>query len=115
VFSNPVENADDGFNEWYDQTHGPDVLALGVAVSFTRYKSSGVPVLPGLPEPARYAAIYEVEAETREQIEAAAATLQAGIASGAADVSPLMDPTSVQAAWLLPITERVTSDSRATR
>lgn len=112
VFSNPVEGADDEFNEWYTNTHAPDIIKLGAAVSFTRYKASGVPLLPGIPEPGKYAVIYEVTAETVEQIEDAAARLQAGLGAGQTDISPSMDLTSVQAAWLLPITEHVTSDPR---
>jgi hypothetical protein len=77
-----------------------------------RYRAAGAPLLPGIPEPGGYAAVYEVEAETVEQIQAVAATLGESLVTGEADISPTMDLSSVQAAWLLPIGEPITGPSR---
>ncbi|MBA3745168.1 DUF4286 family protein [Sporichthya sp.] len=110
VFSNAVEGADEEFNRWYNTTHSPDIVKLGVAVSFTRYKASGVPLMAGIPEPARYAVIYEITATTVEGVQQAAAILKEGLEAGQTDISPSMDLTSVQAAWLLPITDHVVGE-----
>jgi len=37
VFSNPVEGKEDEFNEWYDNVHVPELLAVPGMVSATRY------------------------------------------------------------------------------
>ena len=37
VFSNPFEGKDDEFNEWYDNVHLPEVLALPGVISAQRY------------------------------------------------------------------------------
>jgi hypothetical protein len=104
VFSNPTEDADlDRFNRWYTETHVPDILRLGGATVGRRYRSSGVELLPGVPEPGKYVAVYDVEAETVEDVRAIADKLQAGLAAGQADIDPTFDLTSVQAAWVLPI------------
>lgn len=109
VFSNPSSDAEEEeFNRWYTDEHIPDVLRLGGLRSGRRYRSSGVPLLPGLPEPGRYAAVYPVEADTAEQIRAVADKLQAGLAAGETSVSPTMDLSKVQAAWVLPIGEEIT-------
>jgi hypothetical protein len=110
VFSNPAAGADEAeFNRWYTEVHVPDILRLGGAKAGRRYRSSGVELLPGLPEPGRYVAVYDVEADSVEQVKELALTLQSGLAAGEADVSPTMDLRSVQAAWVLPITARVTA------
>ncbi len=109
VFSNAVEGADEEFNRWYTEVHVPDVIKLGGALHGRRYRSSGVALLPGIPEPGGYAAVYEVQADTVEQIEKIAARLQGSLSTGEADISPTMDLPSVQAAWLLPITDEITA------
>jgi hypothetical protein len=110
VFSNPAENADEQkFNRWYTQVHVPDILRLGGARSARRYRSSGVELLPGIPEPGQFAAIYQVEADTVADVRAIADKLRAGLAAGQADVDPSMDLSSVRAAWVLPISDEITS------
>lgn len=104
VLSNPVEIADeDEFNRWYAEVHAPEIVKRGGAVSFRRFKASGVPLSPGIPEPPqRYAAVYEIEAETVEDVEAIEKRLRetAGQSTG---VSPTMDLKSVCAAFMVPI------------
>jgi hypothetical protein len=110
VFSNPTEGCDeDEFNRWYAEVHVPDILRMGGARVGRRYQAAGVPLLPGLPEPGRYAAIYEVEADTVEQIQEIAQSMQAALGRGGADISPTFDLASAQAAWLLPISEDITT------
>ena len=38
VFSNPAEGKDDEFNDWYDNVHIPDLLAIPGMLSAQRYK-----------------------------------------------------------------------------
>lgn len=109
VFSNPTQDADqDKFNRWYTDVHVPDILRLGGALSARRYKSSGVELLPGLPEPGAYVAVYQVEAESVDDVTAIAGKLHAGLAAGEADIDPTLDLSSVRAAWVLPIGDEIT-------
>lgn len=112
VFSNAVDGQDEEFNRWYTEVHVPDVIKLGGATVGRRYKAAGVPLLPGIPEPGGYAAIYEVEAETVEQIQAVAASFGESLVTGEADISPTMHLPSVQAAWLMPISPPISGDIR---
>jgi hypothetical protein len=112
VFSDPVAGADEEFNRWYTEVHVPDVIKLGGARCGRRYRASGVPLLAGIPEPGRYAAVYEVQADTVAQIEAIAARFAESLTTGEADISPSMDLPSVQAAWLFPVTDTIDSPER---
>ena len=109
VFSNAVDGQDEEFNRWYTEVHVPDVIKLGGATCGRRYRASGVPLLAGIPEPGKYAAVYEVEADSIERIEAIAASFAESLTTGAADISPSMDLPSVRAAWLLPISDTITA------
>ncbi len=109
VFSNPTADADVAeFNRWYTDTHVPDILRLGGATSARRYQASGVELLPGIPQPGEYVAVYQVQADTVEDVRALAGKLQAGLASGEADIHPGFDLSSVQAAWVLPVGPEIT-------
>ena len=58
VRSEPVDPAhEDEFNDWYDNTHIPEITAVPGFVSARRYKTHG-----GSGGPA-YLAIYEIEAD----------------------------------------------------
>jgi hypothetical protein len=107
VFSNAVDGADDEFNRWCTEVHVPDVIKLGGATCGRRYRASGVPLLAGIPEPGRYAAIYQVEADSVRRIEQIAARFAESLSTGEADISPTMDLGSVQAAWLFPVTDTI--------
>jgi hypothetical protein len=69
VLSEPVSEADDAaYNEWYDHTHLPEVLALPGFSSARRFRMSEVQLESqgGLESvssqfPSRYVATYEVE------------------------------------------------------
>ncbi len=56
VFCYARDGLDDEFNSWYDNTHMPDAMALGVYSEATRYKLSGK---PGDPFVAPYLSLYE--------------------------------------------------------
>jgi len=68
VLTNPIAEADQAFNEWYDTTHIPQVLDVPGVVAAQRYVISEVNVpddqeLPAvLPPPThRYMVIYELD------------------------------------------------------
>src|ERR1700757_662295 len=70
VLSDPVSaEADDAYNEWYDNVHLPEILALPGFTSARRFRvaeaqlaSQGGPDAVRVKFPHRYVAVYEVEA-----------------------------------------------------
>lgn len=104
VMSSPLDSASEAeFNEWYDRVHAPEIIDRGAAVSFRRFKSTGIPLKAGIAEPGpQYACIYEIEAETVEDVEAIARRLEE-TKDQSQGVSPAMDLTSIRAAFLVPV------------
>ncbi|QSE92107.1 hypothetical protein JWS13_27465 [Rhodococcus pseudokoreensis] len=105
VLSNATETGnEEEFNRWYNEVHAPEIVQRGAAVSFRRFKSSGVPLGKGIPEPGQeYACVYEIEAETVEDVEAIAQRLEQ-TKDQSQGVSPDMDLTSVRASFMVPVT-----------
>ena len=103
VLSEVADGADeDEFNRWYSEVHAPEVVARGAAVSFRRLRASGIPLAPPIPELATYAAVYEIEAETVEDVE----KIQQRLAETkhlSTGMGPTMDLGSVRAAFYLPV------------
>jgi len=103
VLSEIVDGADeDEFNRWYSEVHAPEIIERGVAISFRRLKASGIPLAPSLPELPTYAAVYEIEAETVEDVE----KIQQRLAETKhlnRGISPTLDVSSVRAAFYLPV------------
>jgi|SRR5690348_12328793 hypothetical protein len=62
AMTNPVEGREQEFNEWYDNQHIPDVLAIPGNVSAQRFKAADSQ-LPNRSSPYRYLAVYEVEVD----------------------------------------------------
>ena len=61
VFTNVTSpEHDDAFNDWYDDTHLADVLAVPGFVAASRYRISAVQA-PGVEPPHRYMAVYEID------------------------------------------------------
>jgi len=57
VFSNPVAGREDEYNEWYDNTHIPEVAAVPGVTSATRFN-------PAVADPSGshgYLALYELD------------------------------------------------------
>lgn len=102
---------DDEWNTWYSDKHLHDVVALPGVIAATRYRLvQGIELLPGAQEvPQRYLAVYELEAETDEQLAEFAEVLKAALADGRADIHPTMDMQTLGAAFALPITDRLPS------
>lgn len=102
VHSRATAGADEArFNRWYDEVHAPEIVARGAAVSFRRYRASGVPLMPGVPEPGDYVCVYQIDANTVEDVQAIVQRLQdtKHLSQG---VDATLDLSSVTAAFYLP-------------
>src|SRR5215469_7082127 len=110
VFGNPASPEQDAeFNEWYEGTHIPDVLAAvpGV-VSAQRFKHKQLDREGGKPAKYEYVTIYEIEGDPNEVM----GKIGAGVASGEIrmDGAPF-DRTKVNMAFWTPISEKVQKDA----
>jgi len=103
VLSDPVSaEADDAYNEWYDNVHLPEILALAGFTSARRFRvaeaqlaSQGGPDAVRVKFPHRYVAVYEVEAP-----DVAKAAESLGAASPALRMSDALDKAGLTAVLL---------------
>ena len=109
VFSSATSPEQDAeYNEWYNNKHLQDVVALPGIVGATRYKLEKKVGLDGIPvSGSEYLAIYEIEGDSVEAMESAKQALAEGLEKGTVDVSPALDFTSLQTDFARQITERV--------
>lgn len=65
ALSNPVsDHVEDDFNQWYDDVHVKEVLAIPGVKSCRRFKLASAQVMPGDDAVGRhYLALYEVEVD----------------------------------------------------
>lgn len=77
VYTNPAPGRDAEFNDWYDNTHLPQILALPMVVSAQRFRLSptgvdgtaaGSLVDTSAPLPHEYLAVYEVTGDPTDAI-----------------------------------------------
>ncbi|WP_274626951.1 DUF4286 family protein [Arvimicrobium flavum] len=61
-FTNPVPGREDEYNDWYTETHLPDLLKVPGIVSAQRFKLADHQRSPG-PHPYKYLAVYECETD----------------------------------------------------
>jgi hypothetical protein len=80
VQSSPAEGREGEYNEWYSQTHIPQLLEIPGFVSARRFRVSGEQQSPGH----QYLAVYELEADDLGE---AVAELRSRSASGKTDRS----------------------------
>lgn len=69
VYSNPRPGREDEFNDWYENVHIPDILAVPGVVSARRYKLRETEIThqSGMPLPDHtYVCVYEVEGEPND-------------------------------------------------
>jgi hypothetical protein len=64
-FANAVDGREEEFNEWYDNTHLGDVLAVPGMIAATRYELEPIE-RSGPPAPGRYLAVYEFDGDPNE-------------------------------------------------
>jgi len=102
VMTNPRPGREAEYNDWYTNTHIPDVLKVPGIVAAQRF-ALAAKQRRDPPYPYKYLATYEIE------IDDVSKTIQGlinGRASGAIPISDAMDPNT--AAWIYePITGRV--------
>ncbi|HMO76854.1 MAG TPA: hypothetical protein PKD48_16075, partial [Sphingopyxis sp.] len=93
VLTNATPGDHDEFNDWYTNTHIPDVLAVPGFVAAQRFRLVDHPALK--PYPFRYLALYEVLASDAE---AAFAELKARAGTERMFLSPALDTSGIAAA-----------------
>jgi hypothetical protein len=100
AFTNAVDGRADEFNEWYDTTHLQDVLSISGFTSVQRFKASTAQRPRDRP-PFEYLAIYQVEGDAQELVDALMQWAASGQSSG---LSPAIAPGFVGCIYE-PITE----------
>jgi hypothetical protein len=109
VFSNPTEGNDAEYNQWYDNTHLGEVVAVPNVTAAQRYTLDEIelPEAEGGPAPApahRYLAIYEVDGDP----EVVMKDFMGRMAGGDMTVSPTLDMASVSMGFWSPRGPRIT-------
>jgi hypothetical protein len=111
VYTNPTPGQEDAFNEWYDNTHVPQILALPMVVSAQRFRLSptgvdgsaaGSRTDSSAPLPHRYLAIYEVTGDLTVAVQ----TITNGCADGSIELHESFDVAgtlSIKATPLAPV------------
>lgn len=109
VFSNPKGAGEEvEYNRWYTDKHLPDVVGVPGIVSATRYRLDKAVSMGEIPaNSSGYLAIYELEAETTDELNAINAAMAAAIEAGSVDISPSLDEAKLEVSFAVPITERV--------
>jgi len=87
VLTDPVAGQEDAYNDWYDQRHLADVLAVDGFVSAQRFRLSHQKSPDGV-APSGYLAIYEIETD---DVGATLAALLSRLGTAAMPVSPALD------------------------
>ena len=78
VHTNPVSDSREAeFNDWYDNTHIPEVLGVRGFVAATRYRLADAQLALGA-HTHRYLAVYEIESDDLEATTAALMEAAAG-------------------------------------
>ena len=108
VYTNAAPGQDNAFNEWYDNTHLPQILALPMVVSAHRFRLSptGVDAAAAggqddsaLPLPHAYLAVYEVTGDPA----VAAQTIVDGCVDGSIELHESFDVASTLSITALPL------------
>jgi hypothetical protein len=100
VLTNPFAGQDETFNQWYDDTHIPDVLRLPGFVAAQRFKLADTSPPQGFSH--RYLALYEVDTDDLEEVRKSLAIV-AGTDSMI--LSEAFDRPGALSAYFEPITE----------
>lgn len=103
VHSDIVEGGDEAeFNRWYSEVHAPEILDRGAAVSFERYAATDIPLADGIPQIGGYVCVYQIDAETVDDVEAIQQRLR-DTKHMSRGMSDEMDLRSVRADFFVPI------------
>jgi hypothetical protein len=111
VFSQPVSaDRETEYNDWYDDVHLHDLVAVEGVVSAARYKVAEAQLGGGGPDGPPYLAVYEIEADDPGRVLEA---IREGGANGAFRMSDAIDGASADAFFVEQITEAVTEATAA--
>lgn len=105
VFTNPSEGREDEYNQWYNETHLPEVLRAEGFVAAQRFKLSPTQMMKA-DAPSQYLAIYEIEAE---DVGKALDSLQQLATSGKMNMTEALDASKALALAYSAISDRVTT------
>ena len=103
VLSNPVDGREREYNDWYDNTHLPEVLSVDGFTAAQRFAVNGE-AAAGTSQ-YRYVALYELDTPTPE---VSMAALSLAITRGEVHMSDAIDSNTVMATLIRPITGRLT-------
>jgi hypothetical protein len=67
VYTNPVPDQEDEYNDWYDNRHLAEVCAVPGIVSARRFKIGEGDGLPSSAGESKYLALYELDADDLSQ------------------------------------------------
>jgi hypothetical protein len=102
VFTEPLPGQDDAYNDWYDNHHLTDVLAVDGFVAAQRFK---LVELDSNSQPAsRYLAIYEIEADDPKVVLDRLVAVGTG---GGMVISEALDRASAKTILYQPIGDRI--------
>jgi hypothetical protein len=114
VLSNPVEGREAEYNDWYDAVHLPenftDVAGMKSAQRF-KYAAPGVRARKTGESPYGYLAIYEIEADSSEAVEAA---FDSARSAGGIPASDAFDMSTVGGWFFEPIGPKLTPGTAPT-
>lgn len=107
MFSNPVEGKEDEYNEWYDNVHVPELLAMPGMRSAQRFavREAGAnhSTAPGPVQ--RYLLVYEIEGD----VEAVMGRIGAAAQAGELHMSDSLDLQSMNMSFWSPVGPKVES------
>jgi hypothetical protein len=103
--ANPVAGREAEFNEWYDNVHIPDLLAVPGVRSAQRFELADAEVNTITPSQHRYLVVYELDGEPTEIMGEIARRVQ----SGAVVLSDAMDMTTTAMSFWSPLGPRRTA------
>jgi len=96
VYSNPVEGREQEYNDWYSNRHLGDLLAIPGVKAARRYKLAATQVSGTPPQPYRYLAIYEIEADN---VQSFLDTMMQRVDSGAIPITTAMSEDVFPVFW----------------
>lgn len=97
VYSRPAEGREAEFDEWYNNVHLPEILAVPGIVSAQRFDLFDAEITAQMPRPThRYLAVYEMEGD----VDATMKAIREGVESGAIHMSDSFDAmASLMSFW----------------
>lgn len=100
LVSKPLPGQDAAFNDWYNNVHLADVIALTGFIAGARF--SALPMAPGAPSRDKYLAVYELETDDPH-----ATLARLNEAAVSMEISPALDMSSVRMELFQQITPRM--------